>query len=313
MLSLIARRVGQSVLTLIGISLLVFLGANLLPGDVADALLGQAATPEAAAALRASLHLTDPAWLRYLHWFAGLLTGDLGISPVTQLPVAVMIGNRLPHSLLLAGLTACVAVPVALLLGIAAAVWRDTAFDRAVSVLAIFAVSVPEFLVATVLVIIFAVELQWLPALSNLQASNLGAVIAGLVLPVFTLCLPIIAQMARMTRAALVGVLDSSYVEMARLKGLRPMRIVLRHALPNAVGPIATAAALSLSWLLGGVIVVEVIFNYPGLAKLMVDGVSMRDMPLIQGCAMLFCAAYLLLVLIADILSILSNPRLRTA
>ena len=313
MISLIARRALQSVLTLLGISLLVFLGANLLPGDVADALLGQAATPEAAAALRASLHLTDPAWLRYLHWLAGLLHGDLGISPVAGLPVAAMIGSRLPNSLLLAALTACVAVPVALLLGIAAAVLRNSPFDRLTAVLAITAVSVPEFLVATVLVIIFAVELQWFPALSSLQEGNLGSSLVSLILPVLTLSLPVIAQMTRMTRAALVRVLDSSYVEMARLKGLRPLRIVLRHALPNAVGPIVTAAALSLSWLLGGVIVVEVIFNYPGLAKLMVDGVSTRDMPLIQACAMLFCAAYLLLVLLADLCSILSNPRLRTA
>ncbi len=297
-------------LTLLGISLLVFVGANLLPGDVADALLGQAATPEAAAALRASLHLTDPAWLRYLHWLAGLARGDLGISPVTGLPVAAMIGGRLPNSLLLAALTAAVAVPIALLLGIGAAVWRGSAFDRVVAVLSIGAISVPEFLVATVLVILFAVQLHWLPALSDPQSRDMASNFA---LPVLTLSLPVIAQMSRMTRAALVGILDTSYIEMARLKGLRPGRIVLRHALPNALGPIATAAALSLSWLLGGVIVVEVIFNYPGLAKLMVDGVSTRDMPLIQACAMLFCAAYLLLVLLADLCSIASNPRLRTA
>jgi peptide/nickel transport system permease protein len=310
---LIGRRIVQAALTLLGISLLVFIGANLLPGDVADALLGQAATQEASAALRASLHLTDPPWLRYLHWLAGLVRGDLGTSPVTQLPVAAMIGSRLPNSLMLAALTALVAVPAALLLGIAAAVWRDSAFDRATAVLSITAVSVPEFLVATTLVIIFAVELHWLPALSSPQAGDLGGLLSNFALPVLTLCLPVVAQMSRMTRAALVGVLDAPYIEMARLKGIKPLRVVLRHAVPNAIGPIATAAALSLSWLLGGVIVVEVIFNYPGLAKLMVDGVSTRDMPLIQACAMLFCAAYLALVLLADIASIMSNPRLRTA
>ena len=310
---MIARRVGEVAVTLLVISLLVFVGTNLLPGDVADALLGQAATPEAAAALRASLHLTDPPWVAYARWLGGLLQGDLGVSPVAQLPVAAMIGARLPNSLLLAALTAAVAVPVALLLGIVAAVWRDSLFDRVTAMLAITAVSVPEFLVATVLVILFAVELQWLPALSNPRPGDLGTAAANFALPVLTLCLPVVAQMSRMTRAALVGVLDASYVEMARLKGLGPARIVLHHALPNAIGPIATAAALSLSWLLGGVIVVEVIFNYPGLAKLMVDGVSTRDMPLIQACAMLFCAAYLALVLTADVVSIVSNPRLRTA
>ena len=313
MLSMVLRRFGHILLTLLGISLVVFAGANLLPGDVADALLGQSATPEAAAALRDAMNVSGPAPLRYLHWLAGLFTGSLGTSLVTRLPVAEMIGSRLSNSLLLAGLTALVSVPVALLLGIAAAVWRDTLFDRVVATLSVAAVSVPEFLVATVAVILFAVELQWFPALSTADVSGPGALFTSFFLPVLTLSLPVVSQMTRMTRAALMGILDSSYVEMARLKGITPARVVLRHALPNAAGPLANAAALSLSWLLGGVIVVEVIFNYPGLAKLMVDAVSTRDMPLIQGCAMLFCAGYLLLVLLADLCSILSNPRLRTA
>jgi peptide/nickel transport system permease protein len=285
MLALIAGRIFYAALTLLGISLLVFIGASLLPGDVADALLGQAATPEATAALRQSMHLTDPAPLRYLHWLGGLLTGRLGLSLSSGLPVAGLIGSRLPNSLLLAALTTAVALPVALLLGI----------------------------VATIAVILFAVELQWFPALSTPRIGSVADLFSSFTLPVLTLSLPIIAQMSRMTRAALIGTLDSSYVEMAWLKGLRPGRVVLRHALPNAAGPIANAAALSLSWLLGGVIVVEVIFNYPGLAKLMVDAVATRDMPLIQACAMIFCAGYMVLVLLADICSVLSNPRLRPA
>lgn len=313
MTGLILRRLVHIAATLLGISLLVFIGTNLLPGDVADALLGQAATPEASAALRAAMHVSDPAPVRYLHWLGGLATGDLGTSLVTRLPVAQMIGSRLGNSLLLAGLTASLSVPVSLLLGIAAAVWRDGWLDRTTSMMAIAAVSVPEFLLATVAVILFAVELRWFPALSSPQVDSIPALFASFTLPVLTLSVPVVAQMTRMVRAALVGVLDSPFVEMARLKGLRPSRIVLRHALPNAAGPIANAAALSLSSLLGGVIVVEVIFNYPGLAKLMVDAVSTRDMPLIQACAMLFCVGYLLLVLLADICSILSNPRLRTA
>lgn len=313
MAGLILRRLGHVLATLLGISVLVFIGTGLLPGDVADALLGQAATADATDALRTTLHVSGSAPMRYLHWLGGLLTGDLGQSLVTRLPVAEMIGGRLSNSLLLAALTAAVSVPTALLLGIAAAVWRDGLLDRAVSVLSIAAVSVPEFLIATVGVILFAVELRWLPALSTPDAGSVSALLASLTLPVLTLSLPVVAQMTRMTRATLVGILDSSYVEMARLKGLRPSRVVLRHALANAAGPLANAAALSLSWLLGGVIVVEVIFNYPGLAKLMVDAVSTRDMPLIQACAMLFCAGYLLLVLLADLCSILSNPRLRPA
>jgi peptide/nickel transport system permease protein len=313
MLNLIAKRIGYTAVTLLAMSLVVFIGTNLLPGDVAEALLGQAATPEATAALRGAMHLNEPAPVRYLHWLAGLLTGDPGVSLVSHIPVATLIGSRLGNSLLLAGLTTVIAVPVALLLGLMAAIWRDSLLDRMTTVATIAAISVPDFLVATIAVILFAVELQWFPALSTPRVANFGELIRSFTLPVLTLSLAVVAQMTRMTRAALVGVLDSSYIEMARLKGLGMRRIVLRHALPNAAGPIANAAALSLSSLLGGVIIVEVVFNYPGLAKLMVDAVATRDMPLIQACAILFCTGYMVLVLLADLCSILCNPRLRPA
>ena len=313
MLRLVAARLAHALLTLLAISVIVFAGTSLLPGDVASAMLGQAATPEALAALRATLHQDQPAAVRYLAWLGGLLTGNPGTSLVTHLPVAQMIGGRLANSLLLAGLTAVIAVPASLALGMAAAIWQGSAFDRATTTGTIAAISVPDFLVATVAVILFSVELQWLPAVFVDSGGPLLARAAGFVLPVLTLCLGVVAQMTRMTRAALVGVLGSSYVEMARLKGLRPARIVLLHALPNAAGPVANAAALSLSSLLGGVIIVETVFNYPGLAKLMVDAVTTRDMPLIQACAMLFCAGYMILVLLADLCAILSNPRLRPA
>jgi peptide/nickel transport system permease protein len=173
-------------------------------------------------------------------------------------------------------------------------------------------VAVPEFLVATVAVLIFAVKLNWVSALSYAPPdAGPGEFLRAYAMPVMTLCFVIIAQMARMTRAAMIDQLSRSYVEMAVLKGARPARVVLRHALPNAIGPIANAIALSLSYLLGGVIIVEVIFNFPGIASLMVDSVTNRDMPLLQACAMIFCAAYLLLVLVADIAAIISNPRLR--
>jgi peptide/nickel transport system permease protein len=205
-----------------------------------------------------------------------------------------------------------VAVPVALMLGITAAVWRGSRYDRIVGVLTISAVSVPEFLVATLAVLVFAVQLRWLPSMFyRLDLSSPLQMLRVFAMPVVTLSFVVIAQIARMTRAALTNVLDSSYVEMAVLKGVRPVRLVLRHALPNVLGPVVNAVALSVSFLLGGVIIVETIFNYPGLAKLMVDAVSTRDMPLVQACAMIFCTAYLLLVLLADICAILSNPRLR--
>jgi peptide/nickel transport system permease protein len=309
---LLAARLATSLLTLLIVSVLVFAATEMLPGDVAQAVLGQSATPDAVAALRASMHLDQPAWLRYLGWLGGLLTLHPGRSLVNDLPGASLIGSRLPNSLLLAGLTAAVAVPVALMLGITAAVWRGSRYDRIVGVLTISAVSVPEFLVATLAVLVFAVQLRWLPSMFyRLDLSSPLQMLRVFAMPVVTLSFVVIAQIARMTRAALTNVLDSSYVEMAVLKGVRPVRLVLRHALPNVLGPVVNAVALSVSFLLGGVIIVETIVNYPGLAKLMVDAVSTRDMPLVQACAMIFCTAYLLLVLLADICAILSNPRLR--
>ena len=309
---LIAGRLAISLLTLLIVSMLVFVATELLPGDVAQAVLGQSATPDAVATLRSVMHLDQPGWWRYLTWLGGLLDGDLGRSLVNHMPVAELIGSRLPNSLLLAAVTAAVCVPVALTLGIIAAIWRGSLYDRVVGVLMVSAVSVPEFLVATLAVLLFAVNLRWLPAISYGGSIHSPLQFFRVfTLPVLTLSFVIIAQMARMTRAALISVLDSSYVEMALLKGARPIRVVLYHALPNALGPIVNAVALSLSFLLGGVIIVETIFNYPGLAKLMVDAVATRDMPLVQACAMLFCAAYLLLVTFADVCAILSNPRLR--
>jgi peptide/nickel transport system permease protein len=190
---------------------------------------------------------------------------------------------------------------------------RGSQYDRIAGLVTVGVVSVPEFLVATLAVLLFAVKLHWLPALSSIRdVHTVAQLFRSFAMPVVSLSFVVMAQMARMSRAALIGTLDSSYVEMAVLKGARPARIVLRHALPNALGPIVNAVALSLSFLLGGVIIIETIFNYPGLAKLMVDAVSTRDMPVVQACAMIFCAGYLLLTTLADIAAILSNPRLRT-
>jgi peptide/nickel transport system permease protein len=312
MLRLIVTRVAVSLLTLWIVSVLVFGATALLPGDVAEAVLGQAATPEAVAGLRAALHLDQPGWLRYLIWLGGLLHGDPGRSLVNHLPVTELIGSRLPNSLLLAALTTAFSVPLALTLGITAAMQRGSLYDRITSLVTVGVVSVPEFLVATLAVLLFAVKLHWLPALSSIRdVHTVEQLFRSFAMPVVSLSFVVMAQMVRMSRAALIGTLDSSYVEMARLKGAGPARIVLRHALPNALGPIVNAVALSLSFLLGGVIIIETIFNYPGLAKLMVDAVSTRDMPVVQACAMIFCAGYLLLTTIADIVAILSNPRLR--
>ncbi|HEX7761687.1 MAG TPA: ABC transporter permease [Caulobacteraceae bacterium] len=312
-LILIAKRLGLAALTLLLVSMVVFTISSLLPGDAAQETLGQSATPEAVAALRAQLGLNLPAPVRYLHWLAGLLSGNPGQSMANNLPVRELIADRLPKSLLLAGLAAAVSVPAALTIGILSAMHRGSRLDRALNVATLSMVAVPEFLVATVAVLVFAVKLRWLPSLTLVpEQATLGELARAYALPVMTLCFVIIAQMARMTRAAVIDQLSQPYVEMAILKGVRPTRVVLTHALPNAIGPIVNAVALSLSYLLGGAIIVETIFNYPGIASLMVDAVTSRDMPLLQACAMIFCSAYLLLVLTADICAILANPRLRS-
>ncbi|MCP3371782.1 ABC transporter permease [Bradyrhizobium cajani] len=309
---LIAGRIVIAILTLLFVSLAVFVGTEILPGDVAQAVLGQNATPEAVAGLRHALHLDQPAYIRYFLWLGSLLSGDPGRSLVNGLPVATLIASRLPNSLMLAFVTAVICVPIALMLGILSAVWRGSRFDRAVSFVTMSIISVPEFMIATLLVIVFAVNLRWFPALSYAAGKvSLDQFFRLFALPVLTLTCVMIAQMMRMTRAAVIDTLRSSYVEMAVLKGASPIRVVLTHALPNAIGPIANIVALNLSFLLGGAIIVEVIFNYPGLARLLVDAVSTRDMPLVQACVMIFCATYLFLVMLADISGILSNPRLR--
>jgi peptide/nickel transport system permease protein len=311
-LKLVLNRLGVSVLTLLAVSAVIFTITTLLPGDAAEQALGQEATPELVAAMRAKFGLDQPGHVRYFQWLAGLLKGDPGIAMANGLPVAELIGGRLPASLMLAAVTAAVSVPLALAIGILSAMYRGSLFDRTVSMATVWTVSVPEFLIATIAVLIFAVKLRWLSALSRTDDINTVAQFLRVyALPVMTLCCVIVAQMARMTRAAVIDQLNSPYVEMARLKGVRPIRMALSHALPNAVGPIVNAVALSLAYLIGGVIIVESIFNYPGIASLMVDSVTMRDMPVVQACAMLFCAGYLVLLTVADVCAIVSNPRLR--
>ncbi|MDR7378765.1 peptide/nickel transport system permease protein [Rhodoferax ferrireducens] len=311
-LKLLGRRVAIGLLSLLAVSALVFAITAVLPGDAAQEQLGQEATPEALAALRTQMGLDVAAPLRYLYWLGGVAKGDLGHSATTSTAVSELVASRLPNSLLLAAVTAMFSVPIALALGISSAVWRGSWFDRLASTTAVGVVSVPEFLVATLAVLVFAVKLRWLPALSYASdIESIGQMLRAFAMPVLSLCCVIIAQMMRMTRAAVIDQLEAPYIEMVRLKGASPLRTVMAHALPNAIGPIANAVAFSLSYLLGGVIIIETIFNYPGIAKLMVDAVTQRDMPLVQACTMIFCAGYLILVTLADVCGIVANPRLR--
>ncbi|WP_311267600.1 ABC transporter permease [Sphingobium sp. WCS2017Hpa-17] len=311
-LTLIGKRFASSLLTLLLVSVTIFIIAQLLPGDAAQEALGQSATPQQVAALRHEMGLDRPAYVRYASWLTGMVSGDPGQSLVANMPVSEVISERLPNSLLLAALTALVAVPVALAIGIGSAMNRGGRLDRALNVATLSMVAVPEFLVATIAVLIFSVKLRWLPSIAMAsEEMGWGDYLRGVAMPILTLSVIVIAQMARMTRAAVIDQMDRPYVEMAVLKGVAPVQVVLKHIMPNAIAPIVNAMALSLSYLLGGAVIVETIFNYPGLASLMVNAVTSRDMPLLQACAMIFCAAYLLLMLIADVTAILANPRLR--
>jgi len=311
---LILRRIGLGFVTLFVVSLIVFGGTEVLPGDVAEAVLGQGATPETVAVYRREMNLDRPAYERYAEWLAGLVTGDLGNSLATQRPVSEIMAPRLPNTLILGGLAALIAVPLSVGLGLFAAMRPGSLIDRTLAAGAIAVVSAPEFLLATILVLAFAVQLRWLPAISRIpDGAGPGEYFIALAMPVATLTAAVLAPMMRMTRSAILNVLSHPSIEMAILKGVKRRKIILKHALPNAIAPIINVIAVNLAYIIGGVLVVETIFSYSGVAKLMVDGVASRDIPVVQACAMFFSAIYILFNLIADVVSILANPRLRHA
>lgn len=310
--ALILRRLGLGVLTLWLVSVFIFTGTEILPGDVAQTILGREATPEALAALREQLGLNQPAIQRYGNWLLAFATGDLGVSLSSGMSIAEIISDRFTNTLLLAAMTAAIAVPVGLVVGLLAAIYERSRFDRFVTIFSLCTISVPEFFMAGAFVLIFAVNLGWVPAVAYVtEFESIGQLFRSLAIPILTLSFGVFAYMARMTRAAVLNVMESPYVEMAVLSGLPRHRVVWRHALPNVLGPIVNVIALSLAYLVSGTVVVEVMFAYPGLAKLTVDAVALRDMPLIQACTMIFSAAYVLLLMLADVLAILANPRLR--
>lgn len=311
----ILHRLALGLLTLFLVSALIFLAAAMLPGDFASVILGQSATPETIAAFQRSLGLDQPFLARYVNWIAGVVTGDFGKSfsstPNNPRYVTDLLGSRIANTFILAGTTAIVAVPLSLALGILAALYRRTFTDRAISAVSLVAISLPDFLVAYLLMFVFAIKLGWFTSLSTVSTGmSYFDILPLIILPVMTLTLVIVAHMMRMTRASIINVLSSSYIEMAHLKGLAPWRVVLRHALSNAWAPIAVIVAFNLAYLIVGVVVVEVVFVYPGIGQLMVDAVRTRDIPVVQACALIFAATYILLNLMADIVAIASNPRL---
>jgi peptide/nickel transport system permease protein len=315
-LKTILQRLGLGLLTLFVVSLIIFSSMQFLPGDFATAVLGQAATPETVAAFRKELGLNDPAPLRYLQWIGGVLQGDFGSSfsgrsAGREREVMELIAPRLWNTLFLAGLTAVIAVPLSLALGISAALYRNSLYDRSINATTLTTISFPEFFVAYILILLLATLWKVFPSLANVRPDTpLMDRIYMCALPALTLTLVIVAHMMRMTRAAIINLLASPYIEMARLKGVSSSKVILKHALPNAWAPIVNVIAFNLAYLVVGVVVVEVVFVYPGIGQLMVDAVSTRDIPVVQACALIFAATYILLNLFADIVSIVTNPRL---
>lgn len=310
--STILKRIGFGVVTLLVISVLIFVGVEALPGDLAEAVLGQSATPETIEAFRKELKLDLPPHIRYFSWLGAFIKGDFGNSLSNGRPIAGQINWRFSNSLFLAGITAAIAVPLAVILGMLAALYQNTWFDRVISISTLSTISFPEFFVAYILIALLSVQVILFPSISNItDQMPFIQKLHAIALPCLTLTMVVVAHMMRMTRAAIINVLTSPFIEMAQLKGLTRARIIIHHAFPNALSPIINVVVLNLAYLVVGVVVVEVVFVYPGLGQLLVDAVSKRDLPVVQASGLIFATTYVFLNLTADVLAMLSNPKLR--
>lgn len=314
MIRMIVRRLVVSVVVLWIVSLLVFIATLLLPGDPARAILGQAATPERLAALRERLHLNQPAWEQYVHWLGGLFHGDLGVSAATQSSVNTLLADRVVASLLLMLLSAVISLPLALLIGTWSAMRRDRAADHAISGVTLVLAALPEFVVGIIAVVLLSTSVfRVLPSVTLTRPGEpVWTEPAQLVLPVLTLVVAVTPYITRMMRSTMIEVLDSPYVEMARLKGLPERTVIWRHAVPHAIGPVAQVIAIQLAWLAGGVVVVEFLFRYPGVGAALIDAVNNRDVQVVQAVTIIVAGVYIIVNLLADVVGILTNPKLRT-
>ncbi len=311
-LTLIFKRSGASLITVFVISLIIFIGVELLPGDVAETVLGQTATPETVEAFRKELKLDLPPHIRYGAWLNDFVHGDFGNSLANGRPVSELIIWRLGNTLFLALSTAAIAIPLALFLGMLAAYYRNTFFDKLISTTTLSFISFPEFFIAYILISLLSVELNLFPSLALIEPNmGLGSKLFAIVLPSLTLTCVVTAHMMRQTRAAIINVLSSAYIEMAQIKGIKKLRIIVHHAFPNSLSPVINVIAVNLAYLVVGVVIVEVVFVYPGLGQLLVDSVAKRDLPVVQASGLIFAVAYIFMNLAADILSMLSNPKLR--
>jgi peptide/nickel transport system permease protein len=315
-LKTVLQRLGLGLITLFAVSIIIFSSLQLLPGGYAQNILGQGATPELVANFNHQLGLDRPAPVRYVEWIGNALRGDFGNSysgttGTIKRSVSAIIAPRLYNTFFLASMAAVIAVPLALVLGVLAALYRNTWYDRIVNSVTLTTIATPEFFLAYLLLFFFTVKVRWFPTLSTVSsATPFLEHMYRAALPALTMTLVIVAHMMRMTRASIINLLASPYIEMAQLKGISKSQVIIRHALPNAWAPIATVIAFNLAYLVVGVVVVEVVYVYPGIGQLMVDSVSSRDMPVVQACALIFAATYIGLNLLADVVAITTNPRL---
>ncbi|HLH64202.1 MAG TPA: ABC transporter permease [Solirubrobacteraceae bacterium] len=315
MATFLLKRLAFGLLTLLLVSIVVFAATQALPGNAAIAILGRNATPARVAALTRQLHLNRPVVAQYTSWLGGVVTGNLGISAATQQPVTQYIGGRLANSGFLVLVSAAVAIPLSILLGVWMAVRRDRPADHTMSVLTLGLAALPEFVIGIALVLLLATNLSHvLPAVSLIPpGEHAWNVPREVILPAATLVLAVTPYISRIMRASMVEVLESDYVTMARLKGLSDRTVIWRHAVPNAIVPAIQVSALQLAYMAGGVVVVEYVFSYPGIGAALVDGVGNRDIPVVQALALIIAAVYVVVNLLADIVTILVTPRLRTA
>jgi peptide/nickel transport system permease protein len=308
------RRIGFSFLSLLVVSVLVFAATQALPGDTAQAVLGQQSTPERLASVRAELGLDKPLTAQYLTWIGGAVTGDLGRSLNGEVSVAGLVGERFVNTFLLFSLSLLIAIPLSIAIGSLTALHRDRPADNAVQATLLALAALPEFVIGLMFVLLFATSVfTLLPAVAVIPSGETALAHPDvIVLPVATLVVASIPYLSRMVRASTVDVLESPYIEMARLKGLHERRVLMVHALPNALAPTFQAIALMVAWMIGGIVVVESLFNYPGLGSLLTEAVAKRDIPVIQAVTLLSGVVVVLTNLLADVLTVLVSPRLRT-
>ena len=313
MLILVLKRILLGLITLFIVSLITFVGVEVLPGDACTTYLEREAYGAALEACYKRLGLDIPAYERYVSWAIGVIQGDFGYSLSGEMKINDVLGPRVKNSLVLASASILIGIPIALLLGIITALWRDKMPDIIISTFTIFSMTIPEFISATLLILIVAIWLEWLPGIVIVPTgASVSELLPNIILPGIAISMIMTAHMARMVRSSVIQVMASDYVQMAILKGVPYWKMVFKHVLPNALLPAINVVALTIAWLLGGVVVTEVVFNYPGLGRLVIESISNRDLPVVQALAIILASIYVIINLIADLLTLMLNPRLKS-